>query len=433
MSSSNGIAHYLAKTALFTRNARLVLLFSAFTGLAFGVFRFLFNFYVLSLGPGYDEAFIGTLQTAASLAAIAMALPAAYLADRFSPKSVMVVTGLLSALSFLGMVLFPLRWTLILFRMTAGVSMSIRQVAIAPFLMANSSDDERQWVFSFNFGLATLADFMGSLLGGFLPTWFGAPFGASPTATLSYQLALGSMMLVTIFSISPLLFIRGRGTPTMTTVALPWAQIRRYGRFLWVFLLPQLIVGLGAGLMQPFMNVYFRNVYERPDGAIAILFAVGALGMAVAQFVGAPLSDAIGKLQTVVATQLASVPFLTLLGVGAWAVVRRPDLLGPWFYIAGAAFVFRLGLMNLSNPVYQTFMLEHMPTDVQALTMSLSSIAFQFGWFVMPQVSGWLQVTFGKLGFSVIFGMVALLYVTASLVQIVLMRSGRYRVVPAGV
>ena len=95
-----GIALYLEKTKQFSQNAKLVLLYSAFTGLAFGVFRFLFNFYVLSLGERYDEAFIGTLQTAASFATIAMALPAAYLAERFSQKSIMITTGLLTSLSF---------------------------------------------------------------------------------------------------------------------------------------------------------------------------------------------------------------------------------------------------------------------------------------------------------------------------------------------
>ena len=192
--NGGGIALYLQKTKQFSRNARLVLAYSAITGLAFGVFRFLFNFYVLSLGDQYDEAFIGTLQTAASFATIAMALPAAYLAEKYSQKSIMIVTGLVSGLSFIGLVLFPMQWTLIAFRMIAGISMSVRQVAMAPFLMANTAEEERQWVFSFNFGLMTIAGFFGNLLGGMLPTWLGGWYSAAPTDTLSYQLALGSMI-----------------------------------------------------------------------------------------------------------------------------------------------------------------------------------------------------------------------------------------------
>ena len=184
------IQQYLQKIRSFSVNARIVLLYSAITGLAIGVFRFLFNFYILSLG-GYDEAFIGDLQSWASLAALGMALPAAYFADRYSQKHIMIITGFLTGLSFLGLVLFPFRLPLILFRMVAGITMSTRQVAIAPFLMANTSEDERQWVFSFNFGLMATSNFLGNFIGGYLPTWLGGYFNAGPTDTLSYQLALG--------------------------------------------------------------------------------------------------------------------------------------------------------------------------------------------------------------------------------------------------
>lgn len=412
-----GIALYLQKTKQFSRNARLVLAYSLFTGLAFGVFRFLFNFYVLSLGEQYDESFIGTLQTASSFATIAMALPAAYLAERYSQKSIMITTGLISSLAFLGLVLFPVRGVLVLFNMLAGVAMSTRQVAMAPFLMANTAEEERQWVFSFNFGLMTIAGFFGNLLGGMLPTWLGGWFNAAPTETLSYQLALGSMMLVTILSISPLLFIRMPRPDPGRHIELPWVQLWQHGRVLSRFLIPQLIIGLGAGMMQPFMNIYFRNVYDKPDPTIAIVFAIGGLAMAVAQFVGPVLADKYGKIATVILTQGLSVPFLLALGIGAWIAPGNAQAAGVWFLIAGGAYIFRLALMNLSNPVYQTFVLEHVPQGTQALTMSLNSLSFQFGWFVMPQVSGWLQVRFGEFGFVPIFFSVAFFYVAAIVLE----------------
>ena len=415
--TKNGFATYIEKTKQFSPNARLVLLYSGFTGLAFGVFRFLFNFYVLSLGDSYNEAFVGSLQTASSFAAILMALPAAYLAERYSQKKIMISTAMISGLAIIGLVLFPFRWLLILFNMVAGVSMSMRQVAMAPFLMANTSENERQWVFSFNFGLMTVSGFFGNLLGGWLPTWLGHYFNAAPTDTLSYQLALGSMMLVTILSIGPLTRIIMPPTDHDKRVELPWVQLRRYGWSLSQFLLPQLIIGLGAGLMQPFMNIYFRNVYQKPDPPISMVFAIGGLAMAIAQFLGPPLADKYGKINTVILTQIFSVPFLILLGLGAWLVPSGTAVASIWFLVAGIAYIFRLALMNLSNPVYQTFVLEHVPTDVQALAMSLNSLSFQFGWFIMPQVSGWLQVRFGEFGFVPIFGMVAIFYLLATALE----------------
>jgi hypothetical protein len=154
--------------------------------------------------------------------------------------------------------------------------------------------------------------------------------------------------------------------------------------------------------------------------------------MAVAQFVGPPMADKWGKIGAVIMTQIVSVPFLILLGLGAWFTVNQPQTAGFWFIVASVAFIIRLSLMNLSNPIYQTFILERVPRDAQALAMSLSSIAFQFGWFVMPQISGWLQVRFGPVGFAYIFGMVAGLYVTAFTIEwFFFVRNDRLSAAPA--
>jgi len=139
-------------------------------------------------------------------------------------------------------------------------------------------------------------------MAGFLPGRLGALFGAGPTDTLSYQLALGSMVALSALAIIPLFFIRRTAAPTGPPPELPWVQLRHDWRLFAIILLPSLIIGLGAGLMQPFMNVYFRNVYQKPDAAIGVVFALGGLAMAVAFFLGPPLADRLGKIQTVMLT-----------------------------------------------------------------------------------------------------------------------------------
>ena len=225
------------------------------------------------------------------------------------------------------------------------------------------------------------------------------------------------MVALSALAIIPLFFIRRTAAPTGPPADLPWVQLRRYRRLFAIILLPSLIIGLGAGLMQPFMNVYFRNVYQKPDAAIGVVFALGGLAMSIAFFLGPPLADRLGKIQTVMLTQALSIPFLITLGLGAWLVTAelvRPEL---FFYLAGLAYIFRLALMNLSNPVYQTFILEHVPEQAQALAISLTNLVFQVGWFIMPQVSGRLQVTHGPAGFAYVFAGVTALYATAIVVE----------------
>ena len=164
-----GYRAYMAKLGQFSHNARWVLLVSFLTGLALGGWRLLFNFYALSLDASFDESFLGTLQTLQSLAAIVMALPAAYIAGRFSHKPLLMGVSIMLSGAMLGSVLLPTRESLIAFRMLFGVGFAAQQVIVAPFLMANTSEEERQWVFSFNLGLTMTATFVGNTIGGSLP------------------------------------------------------------------------------------------------------------------------------------------------------------------------------------------------------------------------------------------------------------------------
>jgi len=410
-------ASYIAHLRLFSRNVWLVLLAGMGNGFAFGVFLFIFNFYVLSLGETYDEAFLGTLTSAASFATIAMALPSAWLAQRYPAKWVLFAGGLIGIIAYSGIVLFPVREWLIFYRMMAGVSMSLTMVAVAPFLMANTGKAERQWAFSFQAGLSTVASFFGNLMAGVLPGHMAGLFNVGPTDTLAYRAALGSMVAVSALAIVPILFITQHRTVDPATVELPWIQLRRHWRLFAIVLFPSLLIGLGAGLMQPFMNVYFRNVYQKPDAAIGIVFALGGLAMAVGQFVGPPMADRLGKINTVMLTQALSIPFLMTLGLGAWLVPAGLVSPGLFFFFAGVAYIFRLALMNLSNPVYSTFVLERVPETAQALSISLTNLVFQVGWFVMPQVSGQIQVQHGPGGFAYIFAGVTGFYISAILVE----------------
>jgi hypothetical protein len=61
------LATYIDRVGSFHPNARLYLTSVILTGAALGVFRLLFNFYILSLG--YNEALLGTLITTSSLTA----------------------------------------------------------------------------------------------------------------------------------------------------------------------------------------------------------------------------------------------------------------------------------------------------------------------------------------------------------------------------
>jgi MFS family permease len=145
----------------------------------------------------------------------------------------------------------------------------------------------------------------------------------------------------------------------------------------------------------PFMNIFFRVTYHQSDPVIGNLLAWGALAMGVGLLIAPILADRIGKIQVVVITQGLSIPFLALLGFA------------PWFWLSGVAYYIRIALMNMSTPVYQTFVMEHTEPESRATVASLVNMANNFGRAFSPSISGWMQVNYG---FGPVYSSVLILY-----------------------
>jgi Na+/melibiose symporter-like transporter len=294
--------------------------------------------------------------------------------------------------------------------MIASVAAAIRQVTVSPFLMRNTTIDDRQYVFSLNFGLTTLFSAAGNQLGGFLPTWLGSAAGTEATSPLAYQLALGAMTLISVLAIGPLTHLRVAPRDPGAVIEMPWKKLARHGGALVKLITPQLVIGLGAGMFQPFMNLYFRKVFGLSDAAVGTVFFISVFAMAIAQFTSAPLADHFGKIRTVIAAQAISIPFLIVMGLAAWIVPGGRAAFSLMFIGTAIAFLTRQALMNLAGPVYETFILDQTKPEAQSLASALNGLSFQFGWVVSPSISGWFQAQYGQFGFVPVFGCVVVLY-----------------------
>ncbi|MFN7035903.1 MAG: MFS transporter [Bellilinea sp.] len=380
--ASRVLANYLDRVRAFQPNARLYLTSVILTGAAMGVYRLLFNFYVLSLG--YDEALLGTLITTSSLTALLSALPMGYLVDNIGHKTALVVGTAVMGLAVGVMVIFPSALTFVLMNIVLGLAQSLTGVTMGPFLMENSGEKERTYLFSFTSGLQMASAFFGNWVGGYLPTWIGSLQGSAPTSPSAYGGALAAIAIAGSVGILPLFFLRPvRLARDKRSVFAPLAYFGQHSRLLGKLILPMLVTSLGAGLIMPFMNVFFRNVHHQPDPVIGAMFAWGSLAMGIGLLIAPPLADRFGKIQLVVITQALSIPFLVLLGFA------------PWFAVSAAAYYIRLTLMNMSLPVYQTFVMEKVDPSARATVASLVSMANNVGWAFSPQISGWIQVNYG--------------------------------------
>lgn len=376
------LGEYGSHIRAFKPNARLYLLNVVITGAVMGIFRLIFNFYALSLG--FDESVLGNLITTSSFVALIAALPMGYLADMIGRKSSLVLSGILLAFSILAMATWQTETSLYAMNIVSGLAQSLGGVTMSPFLMENSDEKERTYLFSFGQGLTMTMASVGNWIGGYLPTWIGQAQNVAATSSHAYGNSILIAGFGAVLAVLPLVFIQPpKIAHSQRAVFAPFQYAAKNPGLLTKLVLPMLLTSLGAGLIMPFMNVFFRVVHHQPDPVIGALFAWGSLAMGVGLLAAPPLADRAGKIQLVVITQALSIPFLILLGFS------------PIFWIGAATYYIRLALMNMSSPVYQTFVMERVEPSGRATVASLTSMAWNFGWAFSPTVSGWLQVKYG--------------------------------------
>ncbi|MBK9052250.1 MAG: MFS transporter [Chloroflexi bacterium] len=197
---------YAHKIRQFGYNARLYLLSLIISGIAAGIFGLLFNFYILSLG--YDEALLGQLLTTSNTTALLTALPGGYLIDLIGRKRALLLAGILSTFAVLGLIGWHSVLGLYVISVGLGLGQSLNDVTLGPFLMENSSEAERTYLFSLSFGVHILAAFVGNWLGGQIPQWAGTWFQLDATAVSAYRTALILVVALSFLSLIPLLRLR---------------------------------------------------------------------------------------------------------------------------------------------------------------------------------------------------------------------------------
>jgi MFS family permease len=325
------------------------------------------------------------LITIGSLTALIAAFPMGYLSDILQRKTAMILGSLGTVISIVVMLLFPSRLMFLMMNVVLGASQALTQISTGPFVVENSAKVERAYLYSFSMGFMNTAQFVGNWVGGYLPKWMGLWRGVSSITTTAYGWALSVAAIGALLSVLPFLFIRqkNRGEIQERSVFAPLKYFKENPILLGKLILPTLLISMGAGLVMPFMNVYFRNAHGQSDAVIGTIFAWGSAATALGMLIAPMLADRFGKMPVVMATQGLSVPFLAILGFV------------PNFEFVVVAYYFRIALMNMSTPIYQTFALEQIDPSARGMVASLNSMAWSFGWAFSPVVSGWIQLNYG--------------------------------------
>ena len=361
-------------------NMQLLLAGAALLGMGNGIFMTFFNLYLKQGGLG--EAFLGRLNSLGTIGSLALAIPAGILVTRLgSRKSLALSCALIAVFGALqANALAPA--LLVILEIGVSASNMLYGAAYNPEMMRSTDPRDRQVVFSLAFTVGTVMSVIASIVGGLLPR-LAARFGASPLAGLRVTLIVGAAFILA----STAVFIRLREHPTGSdecvggdpSVLYDEPEITSsWKRFAFRYAVVNVIIGFGAGLSIPYLNVYFTDRFNASTVVVGNLFAMSNVVLTVGVLLAPWLVRRAGLLRTIGVTVGGSLVFLVIMAFTHNII------------IAALAFWIRAGLMMCSTPVTDKFCLELVPPDKRSVAHNIFQMAWTGSWAVSTALGGWL-------------------------------------------
>jgi len=367
----------------FSHNARLYLLASTLQGLGGGIWGVIFYLYLNLDEVGFQPNFISNMFTAGALATGFVALPAGLLCERIGTRKAIIISQAANLLSFIQVsTLQPS--ILLLTSLSSGSISTLGGVAGAPFMMRNSKEEERTYLFSLNWTIGTITAVVGNFAGGFMPdvlnSALGLPTGARIGSALGYRITLSIALALILIGSVPFLLIKEDKTMRKQTIGTLLSLRNIQHPFTIVkFMIPTAMIGFGAGFIVPLFSLFFKLKLGATSGEIGAIFALGSITLAVGTFLAPTVANKLGKVKAVVTCQYLSMPFI--MGM----------TLAPNLPSASFAYLVRGALMNMAGPINTTFEMEMVSETERATTSGFMIMADNVPRAVTASISGSLM------------------------------------------
>ena len=339
-----------------------------------GINSVIFNLYLE--GDGLHSAdFIGFFLSISMFATAGVSFIAGLVTDRQSRKRMILIATTISFACLTIQYLTLDSLTLVSSALLFGISGAFSQVAWSPYMTDLSTDEERAHLFGFSQGIALLALFAGNLFGGFLPSAFSSLFGILAESVAAYRLTLLASQVPAAISLILILFM-SKDMPTSSTPQLGLKNVTNWS-FIGKYATTVTTVGMGAGVIVMFFNLFFKYQFAASSEVIGIIFGINTFVLASGNFIAPALADKIGKVKTVVFTEALSIPFLLMIGLAG----SLP--------IAVIGYVTRTVLMNMAGPVSNAFFMEGLTKDERATAVGVVRTGDSLVRGIGANIGGW--------------------------------------------
>lgn len=384
----------------FPKNANIYLVSAFFFYMSMGAFSMLQGIYIKELNMG--ESFLGLILSLKTLAIAFAAIPCAMVVNKIGRKNgILLSMFLVPVLSILQGV-FSHKIPILIFALLQGASQGFLMVSEAPFFMENSSSKTRITLFSYAFADNVFSSMLGYFIFGHISNLLSNQVGL----ILALKFSIIFSGILGLISCLFIVFIKESGTGTVAThnnkefFTNALTLIKK--PYPVKFLIYNLMIGFGAGLVVPYFNVYLKYKVNATTSQIGLIMALAQGAMGLGGLLTPRMAKKFGKVKTILICQVLSIPFLMLIA------------LPPNIIIVGSALFIRNGLMNMAGPVNNSMSMELIEDSQRSIYSSINSISNNFTRAISSMLGGYIMHNFAN-GYEIPYFLTAIIYAIATL------------------
>lgn len=360
----NILKDYTDYFSAISKNVLMYLGIIFFATIVTSAYNVLFGIYMKNIG--YTEEFVGRILSLKTLGIAIGAVPVAILAARIN-KKLTVIVGLLVMLgSSLIILNVDVSFMMEIFAVIFGLGNATVMVLQAPIIYDNTAPEHRVTAFSMAFVFQNLSFVVGSFVLGHLSEMLSGTFGVAQGNLLVLNgatfLIVVAILIATRFSGDQMTSIdHGDSVFEALMKVLKGYRLLLSGDT-FKYLLQVALVGLGAGMIVPFFSMYLKYTLDASDGTVGTIMAISQVGTVMGGLIVPPLAKRMGRVNTVIACQLLSIPFLISISFPQGIIIIT------------ISFFFRSSLMNMASPIVNSLAMEITSDDTRTFMSSLISL-----------------------------------------------------------
>jgi MFS family permease len=340
------------------RNVLLMIIALSVNGLALSYLIIYISAYLPEIGV--PAMTVGLLLGVEGLAMAIMAIPFGMLSDRKGRKRLLIIGSFGPVPMFFAFALTTDAVALAAAAALGGIFEGIYLATVNALIADQTSLKNRDTAFTLSFILGGTGGALGTALPYFIPELSRLLGVESAALHIDLLYFFGFVSLIIPFILYSVL----KGVQeTIRPAGVPWrgSSIRLLLKFSGI----NSVIGLGAGFIIPLIPTWLYLKFAVPDAYSGPILAIATTTIGLGAAFSPMLAKKIGSVRSVVLTQGLSLAFMLALAfVGDFAT-------------AAVIYVIRTGLMNMSSPLLDSYLMGIVAPDQRGFASSLNSVIWR--------------------------------------------------------